>query len=71
MKDIIENQVNELYTHFKAYRIPHNMASHICRILETQDEEKRWLLLKIYCCDKNLLELIDNKWAWNLYKESL
>ena len=58
--------------HLNTYleQVPDSIKKDVNDILRIQDKEERWKFLR-YCFLAYAPELIDNQFAWSLYKESL
>ena len=59
---------DELQTYLD--QVPTAIKKDVNNILRIKDNEERWKFLR-YCFLAYAPELIDNQFAWNLYKETL
>lgn len=59
---------NELQQYLN--QVPTEIKKDVTNILRISDNEERWKYLR-YCFLAYAPELIDNQFAWNLYKETV
>jgi len=61
MRDELQQYLNQ---------VPDKIKNDVNNILRIKDNEERWKFLR-YCFLAYAPELIDNQFAWNLYKETV